>query len=675
MALKTSLIIDLAGNIQTRARQYGSALGGLASRGRAAMRGLSSAAQLAGRGLDKLGNRYTALLGGGAAAIAVRGTMNIQEQLTRLGITADASDEIIKGLHNSILDAANAPDIRVDPSQILAAVDSVMEKTGDLKFAQENIRNIGLAIQASGADGAAIGDIFAEFQKQGMSAKDALASVDVLIAQGKAGAFTLKDLASLGPRVVTSYTALGRSGPRAMKEMGAALQLIRMGTGSSEEAATAWEAMLATFKDKKKLEFLQKSGVKVFDPEELKKGREVLRPINEIIKEVLQAAGKKSSNLSMVFDQTAIRAFNQALGELNRTGGLATLDQLIKIEGDGTTVQRDSARAAATANAALQSLKTTWGKFADSNLSGPIQKVADALNAIEPGRLETALDRAGKLAVTLGGAVAAYKLINAGMTVRGWFPGGKKAGGAGAAINSAAGGISGGLAGLKLPLPVYVVNKQMSLTRDAMLGKDGGIVPDAGGAGKKGKGGKVRGGRWSRFAGRAGGMASAAYAAYEGYQILSDDQASVGDKAGAIADAGGQALGGWAGGALGAKVGAAIGTAIVPGLGTAIGGALGGIVGGIAGSTLGQTIADTAKGWFSSAADWFTGKEKQPSADVMAQAALQMQQAAALLQQTAAKGIGVDVNVLGNATATIARGAGEVNLYSGASHGKLLGGH
>lgn len=664
MALKTSLIIDLAGNIQTRARQYGSALGGLASRGRAAMRGLSSAAQLAGRSLDKLGNRYTALLGGGAAAIAVRGTMNIQEQLTRLGITADASDEIIKGLHNSILDAANAPDIRVDPSQILAAVDSVMEKTGDLKFAQENIRNIGLAIQASGADGAAIGDIFAEFQKQGMSAKDALASVDVLIAQGKAGAFTLKDLASLGPRVVTSYTALGRSGPRAMKEMGAVLQMIRMSTGSSEQATTAWEAMLRTFSDRKKVQFLEKQGVKLFN----KDGS--LRAANELMVEILKAAGNSRINLSDVFDAEAIRAFNAIMDKV----GIDKLQELMRIEGDGTTVQRDSARAAATANAALQSLKTTWGKFADSNLSGPIQKVADALNAIEPGRLETALDRAGKLAITLGGAVAAYKLINAGMTVRGWFSGGKKAGGAGAAINSAAGGLSGGLAGLKLPLPVYVVNKQMSLTRDAMLGKDGGIVPDAGGAGKKRKGGKVRGGRWSRFAGRAGGMASAAYAAYEGYQILSDDQASVGDKAGAIADAGGQALGGWAGGALGAKVGAAIGTAIVPGLGTAIGGALGGIVGGIAGSTLGQTIADTAKGWFSSAADWFTGKEKRAWGDVMAQAALQMQQAAALLQQTAAKGIGVDVNVLGNATATIARGAGEVNLYSGASHGKLLGG-
>ena len=665
MALKTSLIIDLAGNIQTRARQYGSALGGLASRGRAAMRGLSSAAQTAGRGLDKLGNRYTALLGGGAAALAVRGTMNLQEQLTRLGITADVSDEHIRKLHERILDTANAPDIRIDPSQIMAAVDSVMEKTGDLEFVEQNIRNIGLAIQASGAEGGAIGDIFAEFQKQGMSARDALVSVDVLIAQGKAGAFTLKDLASLGPRVVTSYTSLGRRGPQAMKEMGAVLQMIRMATGSSEQATTAWEAMLRTFSDRKKVQFLEKQGVKLFN----KDGS--LRAANELMVEILKAAGNSRINLSDVFDAEAIRAFNAVMDKV----GVDKLQELMRLEGDGATVQRDSARAAQTANAALQSLKTTWGKFADSNLAGPIQKMADALNAIEPGRLEAALDRAGKLAVALGGAVAAYKLVKGGMavkrTVGGLFSGGKKAGGVGAAMN----GMAGGLAGLKLPLPVYVVNKQMSLTRDAMLGKDGGIVPDAGGAGKKRKGGKVRGGRWSRFAGRAGGMASAAYAAYEGYQILSDDEASVGDKAGAIADAGGQALGGWAGGALGAKVGAAIGTAIVPGLGTAIGGALGGIVGGIAGSTLGQTIADTAKGWFSSAADWFTGKEKQPSADVMAQAALQMRQAAALLQQTAAKGIGVDVNVLGNATATIARGAGEVNLYSGASHGKLLGGH
>lgn len=662
MALRTSLIIDLAGNIQSRARQYGSALGGLASRGRAAMQGLTRAARTAGAGLDKLGNRYTALLGGGAAALAVKGSMDLQERLTRLGITADVSDEQIRKLHERVLDIANDPNIRVDPSQILSGMESVMEKTGDLKFVEENIRNIALAIQASGGQGSEVGDIFAEFEKQKMSSQEALESVDTLIAQGKAGAFTLKDLARLGPRVVTAYTSLGRKGPRAMREMGAVLQMIRMATGSSEEASTAWEAMLRTFSDRKKLEFLQKQGVKVFDPEELKKGREVLRPANELIEDILKAAGNSRVNLSDVFDATAMRAFNALMDQT----GVDKLRELMALTADGTTVQRDSARAAQTANAALQSLRNTWGRFADANLAEPIQKLADALNAIDPERLQTALRAAGMVAAGLGGAVAVKKAVGAGQAVRGWFSGGTKAG-AGAAIQGAA-----GLAGLKLPLPVYVVNRQMSLTRDAMQGKSGapgarqpGGVPAPGA--KPG-----RGARAARGAGAAAGLGAAGYAAWDAYQVLKDDQASLGEKAGAIAEAGSEAAGGFAGGVLGAKVGAAIGTAIVPGLGTAIGGALGGVVGGIAGSKLGQSIGEAARSWFSGIGDWFTGK---PSAEeAVERAAQQIREAAGLFQQTCAKGVGVDVNVQGNATASIARGSGEVNLSAGVSHSRMIGG-
>lgn len=661
MALRTSLIIDLAGNIQARARQYGSALGGLANRGRQAMQGLSRAAAMAGAGLDRLGNRYTALLGGGAAALAVKGSMDLQERLTRLGITADASDEQIRKLHERVLDIANDPNIRVDPSQILSGMESVMEKTGDLKFVEENIRNIGLAIQGAGAEGGAVGDIFAEFQKQGMSAKDALASVDILIAQGKAGAFTLKDLARLGPRVVTAYTSLGRNGPQAMREMGAVLQMIRMATGSSEEASTAWEAMLRTFSDRKKLEFLQKQGVKVFDPEELKKGREVLRPANELIEDILKAAGNSRVNLSDVFDATAMRAFNALMDK----AGVDKLRELMALEADGTTVHRDSARAAQTANSALQSLRNTWGRFADANLAEPIQKLADALNAIDPARLNAVLQAAGVLAAGLGGAVAVKKAVGAGKAVSSWFSGGKKSGPA-AALSGAS-----GLAGLKLPLPVYVVNRQMSLTRDAMQGKGapGGQHP----AGAPAPGAKPgRGAQTARGAGRAAGLAAAGYAAWDAYQVLKDDEASVGEKAGAIAEAGGEAAGGFAGGVLGAKVGAAIGTAIAPGLGTAIGGALGGVVGGIAGSKLGQSIGEAARSWFSGIGDWFTGKPSTEEA--VERAAQQIREAAALFQQTCAKGVGVDVNVQGNATASIARGAGEVNLSAGVSHSRMMGG-
>ena len=661
--MKTSLIIDLAGNLQSRARQYSQALSSLGRRGHVALRGLSSAAAAAGRGMDRLGNRYSAILGGAGVAMAVRGSANLQERLVRLGITADASDEAVRDLHQRILDVANSPDIRADPSQILTAVESIMEKTGDLKFAEANIRNIGLAMQSAGAEGGAIGDIFAEFQKQGMSSKEALASVDTLIAQGKAGAFTLKDLASLGPRVVTAYTALGRRGPQAMKEMGAVLQLIRMGTGSSEQAATSWEAMLRTFSDKKKVAFLKKQGINLFD----KQGN--LRAVNELMVEILRAAKNKATNLSDVFDAEAIRAFNAILGELKRTGGAETLNELMRITGDGTTVQKDSARAARTANAAWQSLQTTWTKFADTNLAGPIEKVTAALDSIEPGKLEQVLNTAGKAALAMGGVVAAYKLVRGGIavrdSVRGW--------GRGPVGTSKAGAALPGL-GLKLPLPVYVVNKQMSLTRDAMLGKDAGTVLPEGGAGNGGKGAKGKsatlpGGRRARIArrfGRAGGMGMAAATAYGAYEIMADDQATIGDKAGAIVDTAGQAAGGWAGAALGAKVGASIGTAIAPGLGTAIGGALGGVVGGIAGSGLAQSLTNAVKGWLG----FGDNKATDPTSQQMQRAAETMQSAAQQLAAATANGVAVDVNVQGNAQATLRRGNGSV--YSGASYAQQI---
>jgi hypothetical protein len=50
--------------------------------------------------------------------------------------------------------------------------------------------------RACTASGAAIGDIFAEFQKQGMSGGDAFRAPDVLITRGREGAFTLKDSAA-----------------------------------------------------------------------------------------------------------------------------------------------------------------------------------------------------------------------------------------------------------------------------------------------------------------------------------------------------------------------------------------------------------------------------------------------------------------------------------------------
>jgi len=569
--LRTSISLDLAGNLAASAKRYGDAMASMSQRGSRAFAGLRSAAASAGRGLDALGNRYTALITGAAGAGTARMVMGLQTRFTRLGIQASASAAQMDELKRSIYETAQMSDIRVDPGEITSAIEAIVEKTGDLKFAEENVRNIGVAIQAAGAAGASIGELFAEFQKMGIaSSREVLEAFDTLNEQGKMGAFTMQNLAALGPRVITAYTATGRTGAQALREMGAALQMIRMGTGSSEQAATAFEAVMRTMTDPRKLKDLARLGVKVWGDDD------ILRPVNEIMEEVIKKADGPTRALAKIFDAEAIRAFNQAAGEFKRTGSLDNLQKFMEVQGDGTTSLSDSARAAKDASAALTSLYTAWSKFADSNLATPIRAVASALDTLGSEGADTAMSVLGYGAAGLGALVMARKAYTG---VRSLFGrGGGLAGAAGAA----------GLGGMKLPLPVYVVNSKMSLLPGEM----------GGGSTKTGRSVASRGARLSgaisgagKWAGRAGGALALAGTGYGLYNAWTDDELSTGQKIQASGGAVGSGLGGWGGAVAGAQLGAALGS-IVPGLGTAIGAAVGGIGGGLAGAWAGGNVGD-----------------------------------------------------------------------------------
>lgn len=575
--LKTSVILDMSGNLSARAKSMGRALDGMGKRGTRSLGSLRRSAALAGRGLDALGNRYAALAGGAGAVATGRMLLSHQQRMTYLGIQANASAERIHKLSNSIYEIAQAPDIRVNPDQITAAVEQIVEKTGDLEFAEANIRNIGLAIRATNAQGSDIGGIMAEFQK--MDIKDAdvvLKALDTLNVQGKEGAFTLRDLAALGPRVMTAYTSLGRTGPMAIREMGAALQMIRMGTGSSEMAATAFEATLRTLSDPTKLKKLQGAGINVFE-------NGVMRPINQLMAEIVEKSGGDKVKLGTIFDAEAIRAFNQAASEFKRTGSLESLDRFMSVQADGTTTIHDSARAAETAAASLENLFTAWKKFADHNLTAPIQGAANVLNALGSDGADTMMNVLGYGAAGVGAMVLGRKAYKGGRGLMNMFRG--KGGAAGA---------MGGLGGMPLPLPVYVVNDKMSLMPGEMGG--GANVPGSKSR-KAGRSLAKRGGRLarnSRFMGRAGGALAMAGAGYDLYNTWSDDLASTSEKVEATGGAVGSGLGGWGG----AAAGAAIGTMILPGIGTAIGAGLGGIVGSMGGEWAGSGIGSLFSGLF-----------------------------------------------------------------------------
>lgn len=509
--MNVNVAVDLVGNLQARAQQNSQALTQLGRTGSRSLGMLQRSAQLAAGGIDRLGNRYTALLTGGAMTVAVRQVGNLEERMERLGIQAGKSADDIALLTQQVYATAQAADIRVAPGQLLDAIDSIVEKTGDLAFAEDNIRNIGLAIQATGAEGGAIGDLLAEFQKMGITApQQVMQALDVLNVQGKEGAFTLQNLASLGPRVITAYTALGHTGVPALREMGAALQVIRQGTGSSEMAATAFEATLRTLGDPQKIKMLERVGIAVYDPEKMANGVKAFRSIDAIMADIVKKSGGDITKIGSIFDAEAVRAFNAASGEFQRTGTLASLEKFMAVAADGTTTLDDAERAAQTFNASLVLLRTSAERFADSELAEPIKDFAGWVKELDPQEIQDFFNTAKSAAIGFGVVLGTLKLAQFGTNVAGIFR--TVRGGS----SGRAGGLGSSLGGMA-PVPVYIVNAPAAAAAGSLAG---------GRAGRLGKLGGVLGAGAKRALfspmlwGGAGGVAAAGALGYGAGSLL-----------------------------------------------------------------------------------------------------------------------------------------------------------
>lgn len=490
--LRTSFVIDLNGNLQARAKKYSDSLGKFAQNGRKSLNSLSRAAEGYSRGIDRIGNRYTALISGAGLGVAVKQVGEFNDRLLRLGIQANVSDDKLAGLKAKILDVAQQRDISVDPQQILSAIDAIVEKTGDLKFAEDNIGNIGTVIQATGALGDDIGQIMAEFQKMGIKGpKSVLEAIDILNVQGKEGAFTLQELARLGPRVITAYTAAGRGGAEGLREMGAALQVIRQGTGSSDMAATAFEATMRTLADPKKIKDLERlTGISVFDHEKLKKGEKVLRPINELMTEIVEKTKGDATKINTLFDAEAARAFNAMSSEFKRNGSLESIKRFYDVQADGTQTLADAKRGSLSFSAALNTLSSAGLQFSDNNLAEPVKDLAQWLNSVDGDTVQRWLEIGKMLALVTGGLIVASKARRALGSVSG------------------RGGAAGGLGGGSAPIPVYIVG-------GGGAGQGGGM---GGGFGDSSSG-PGRGSRFGKFARRAGQGFAVAEAGMAGYAV------------------------------------------------------------------------------------------------------------------------------------------------------------
>lgn len=598
--MKVSMIIDLAGNLESRSRRYGQALMSMASEGSRAMNMLRGSAARIGGAMEAMTGRYAgAIAGMGVSYKAVRAVMDsaaLDKAFTRLGHTANASSEEVEDLRRTLFQIAKDTGRPVD--SLLRGTENLVASGLELAEAKATIQAIAPAMAATTATGESLASAMTvastAFNIDLSDLKEGRYLLDQMYSAGKLGNAELEHLSYIFSRVGVNAKDAGFS----LQEI---LGLTESFSGliqQPERLATVVDSTLRLFNNQSYLEQMgEVTGVQLYDDSGARRNPlEILKAIRTRYQTFTtdEERDLRFGQLAKGMDQETIAGLRLLL----RDGVIEEIRSFSSQIADSRGLL-DSELASSIDNAVDQTsrLGAALGDAADS-FARPIN------DAISSG-IQWLLDdeKLSGTELLAGGAIAA----GAGF-------GALKFGGralsrlGGGALGKVMQGM-GGLGKLPLPLPVYVVNDRMSLTSQALSDMAGGGsgIAGSGAAGKTARAGAAartgRGAfatarnmlsRGGRFLSRAGGPAAALLGLFEVGSALADDTGGA-EKAANVGGAAGSALGGMGGAWAGAAAGAALGS-VVPVLGTAIGGALGAVVGGLFGSeggeSLGRMIAD-----------------------------------------------------------------------------------
>lgn len=441
--LTTEILINLAGNLTAKARQYGANMSEFARTNQRAMSVVKATTAAAGRGLDALGNRYTTMIAGFAGGAMLKDFAATDRRITRMGLAAEKTRKEMAGMFSGMQDSAIK--FRVDDSEVVSAIEKVGTVTGDINFGYKIRDVISPTIAASGADGESIGALFAQFQKFGVNnEKDSLKAADTLNQLGKEGAFELKDIAERGVKAFSMYAAAGATGVKAIKDVGVALETAVDATGDTTTGSTAVENLIRDLQLPKVVKELRRNGINVFG----KDGKIQSLPL--LMQQIAQKSGNKGAEtqnarlLGAGFNQDSILL----LSSVTSGKGAENLKRYNGVVADGQGILKDAAYAAQDFTSAMSALSTTGKKFANGNLARPVQELADAINSVDQKTVQNWLETGKKIAIAVGGVIAARKAFQIGKGALDLFGVGK-----GKGIPKGVSDVFG--SGV---MPVYVVN-------------------------------------------------------------------------------------------------------------------------------------------------------------------------------------------------------------------------
>jgi len=322
-------------------------------------------------------------LGGVALGAMAEEAIDTERALTRLQIATNKTPAQMGALREELNKSSG--ELGLSRGSLLEGASAYVALTGDAEGAAEAMKLFGKVSNATGSSMADIAATAAAMKDNlGIDPKDFEAGFSALAVQGKEGAVELRELATELSGIAPSFAQFkGGKGAAGLAEMGASLQVIRKGFGSSSEAATGMRALMVSIA--RHADKFRKAGVQIYDKDP-KTGKKRLRDFSDIIDAI--GKSKLANSPTLLTDAFGSDEAKRAYDQLIQNRKL--LDDLIARSSDANAINRD---AATYQQSAAGRIEAAWNKV----------KLAVA-EAFSPERIEIAVKLIEK-------AAAAFEVV------------------------------------------------------------------------------------------------------------------------------------------------------------------------------------------------------------------------------------------------------------------------
>ncbi len=461
-ANRTQFIVDLVGNVTSRARQFGDSVRRFGAEGSRSMKLFSSAVKGANGILDKFDNKLVGFVTGGGLVMAGKKVAEHQQVMAELGtqynLTADQVNELDKRI------AQVAARRKLGTGDLTTAANAFLNQTNDFDAAISQLDNIGLMIKGIGLEASTTGSKLGDMFNVGYNTPEKMRKwLDVVATSTRFGTGDITQQFSALP-------SMGRDTPwKSEEDQLQMLALMRIANQEFEDpaqAAAATKGFLDIITDKSKQKDLRiRGGISVKD----KAGK--FKSPADLVSEINTAAYNKEKNLKDVFDGDTLKLL-MAFTDAKKKDLLKEKSNPLNIQNG--LMEEKATQNVQTLNGAIVSLTNAGERFAQLKLAKPIQDLADAINDLSPEELDKYAATIEKVAIGIGAVIAARYAFRGGKSVFNFAQSLKGGGGAG-------GGAGGGLGGAGVT-SVFVTNWPVGFGGKG--GKGGGVV----GLGGKGGG-------------------------------------------------------------------------------------------------------------------------------------------------------------------------------------------